>query len=410
MPRRFAPPPAKRSLARRHLFSEEKRRKIESLGAPVRMLDAIGFHHSRAAEEKAAFPAIQHPRLPSLVVKDPPGRAPGPGRVRISAGSSIPSKADKGACHSHDPAQLGFVMPATPTPLVEISRLTKSFRQVRAVDRLELKVHEGEVVALLGANGSGKSTTFRMLLNIYRPTSGEARLLGRPSDSLDGADYDRIGFVSESQKLPAWMTVEGFLDYIGAFYSQWDPGLCRSLVEQFVLPPAQRIKHLSRGQKMKVAVASVLPARPRILFLDEPFSGLDVETRAQLALILRSLAKESGLATVLTTHDVEEVEPVATRLAILSRGELKIDEPLRAYLERHRLVVPDGLGIETLRDRFPAEIKLLPPASGLGPAFTESFTPGLRERLEGAVEPPASLRFEPMTLRQILSAHALPLS
>ncbi len=107
-------------------------------------------------------------------------------------------------------------MDPTPSPAVETRQLTKRFRRVTALDSLSLAVLAvlpGQVYALLGANGSGKSTTFRLLLNIYRPSSGEAFLLGRPSPSLDGADSDKVAYLSEGQKLPAWMSVERFLTY-----------------------------------------------------------------------------------------------------------------------------------------------------------------------------------------------------
>ncbi|MDP4879936.1 MAG: ATP-binding cassette domain-containing protein [Opitutales bacterium] len=100
---------------------------------------------------------------------------------------------------------------------VRIRNLTKRFRHVTALDHLDLDVQPGEVLALLGANGSGKSTTFRLLLNIYRPTEGEASLLGTPCTQLDGQAFDKICYISESQKMPKWMRVDEFLSYCAGF-------------------------------------------------------------------------------------------------------------------------------------------------------------------------------------------------
>lgn len=293
------------------------------------------------------------------------------------------------------------------SPALEAKQLTKQFRHVTALDSLDLQVMPGEVFALLGSNGSGKSTTFRLLLNIYRPTSGEAALLGRPTTSLNGSDFDKVGYISEGQKMPKWMRVDQFLEFCAGFYSEWDEELCRRLVERFGLPPKQRIKFLSRGQCMKVSLASTLPARPKLLLLDEPFSGLDVETRAGLSELLKSLALDSGLAIVLTTHDVEEVEPVATRLGVLNRGRLVVNESLADYLGRHRFMHLTGSSVGEL----PGEIgsRLKPVRIGEAAAFTDSFDGDLEVALRSGLPTGAEASFAPMTLRQIIAAHALPL-
>ena len=295
-------------------------------------------------------------------------------------------------------------------PAITIKHLTKRFRRVTALNDLNLKVLPGEVLALLGANGSGKSTTFRLLLNIYRPSEGEATLLGTPSTELNGSNFDKVCYISEGQKMPAWMSIERFLNYCAGFYSDWDHDLCKQLIESFGLNSKQKIKHLSRGQSMKVAVASTLPARPQLLLLDEPFSGLDVETRAQLSDLLKSLAHKDGLAIIITTHDVEEVEPVASRLGILSHGKLCVDEPLQDYLQRHRLLelpanVFENLAEELKRNFRPTRLP------NIGSAiFTESYSPELEERLRTHLRSNELATFSPMTIRQILTAHALPLS
>lgn len=297
-------------------------------------------------------------------------------------------------------------MPAHETPAIHTERLTKRFRQVVAVDALNLRVMPGDVFALLGPNGSGKSTTFRLLLNIYRPTSGASFLLGTPSGSLNGRAFDKVGYISEGQKLPKWMRVKQWLDYCRGFYSEWDDELCVRLMDGFGMGRDQKIRHLSRGQCMKVCLASILPARPRLLLLDEPFSGLDVETRASLSLWLKDLAHESGLATLISTHDVEEVEPVANRLGILSRGNLKVDEPLSHYINRHRSLTLTGMRLSDLpQDLRRAFLPVRSKQSAIT-AFTETYSPELESRVESQLPAGATAHFGPMHLRQILSGHA----
>jgi ABC-2 type transport system ATP-binding protein len=294
-------------------------------------------------------------------------------------------------------------------PAIVSQNLTKRFRHVTALDALNLTIMPGDVFALLGANGSGKSTTFRLLLNIYRPTAGESALLGTPSKKLNGAAFDKVCYISEGQKMPKWMSVEQYLKYCGGFYSDWDAGLCARLVERFELPTKQKIKFLSRGQCMKVCLASTLPSHPKLLLLDEPFSGLDVETRAGLSELLKSLANESGLAILLTTHDVEEVEPVATRLGILSQGQLRVDEPIRSYMERHRLLNLVNFPLEQLPSHVRRHFGPIRSSQIAADAFTQSYGPELESLMAEHLPETAEAHFTPMTLRQILTAHSLRL-
>jgi ABC-2 type transport system ATP-binding protein len=298
----------------------------------------------------------------------------------------------------------------TTSPPVLTQKLTKRFRHVTALDALDLRVEPGDVLALLGANGSGKSTTFRLLLNIYRPTSGEATLLGTPSTRLNGHNFKHVGYISEGQKMPKWMSVAGFLHYCSGFYPEWDAEMCNRLVQNFALSPQQKIKHLSRGQTMKVAVASTLPAHPELLLLDEPFSGLDVETRAQLSYLLKELAHQNGLAIIITTHDVEEVEPVANRLGILNHGRLQVNETLEHYLARHRLLVAHGIDLTELPLEIRSKYNCSPALTTKSKIFTECFDLELQSATLNALSAIGVVaNFAPMTIRQILTAQSLPL-
>ena len=165
------------------------------------------------------------------------------------------------------------------TYAIEAIGLGKSFGKNAAVRALNLAVPEGAVFAFLGPNGAGKTTTIKMLMNIIKPSEGSASVLGVPSTDLGARDFQQIGYVSENQEIPQWMTVRRLIHYCKAFYPTWDDAFCDRLLEQFQLPLDRPIKSLSRGMRMKATLVSSLVYRPRLLILDEPFTGLDVLVR-----------------------------------------------------------------------------------------------------------------------------------
>src|SRR4051794_31975025 len=131
--------------------------------------------------------------------------------------------------------------------IVETRGLTKRFGRFEAVEDLNLSVPEGSVFALIGSNGAGKTTAIRLLMNILQADRGEANVLGTPSTRLGPADFQRIGYVSESQKLPDRLSLAHYFEYLRGLYPAWDLALEKQLCAQFDLPPTRKIRHLSHG-------------------------------------------------------------------------------------------------------------------------------------------------------------------
>ena len=214
--------------------------------------------------------------------------------------------------------------------------LTKRFRGTVALDRLNLDVPEGSVFALIGANGAGKTTAIKVLMNIHQPTSGSAEALGVDSRKLSPDEFRQIGYVSENQEMPEWMTVGYFLAYLKPFYPTWDDARAEELLRQFDLPRDRKLKHLSRGMKMKAALASSLAYRPKLIVLDEPFSGLDPLVRDEL---IEGLLDSANEATILiSSHDLAEIESFASHVGYLDRGRLQFSEEMTALSGRFREV------------------------------------------------------------------------
>lgn len=223
-------------------------------------------------------------------------------------------------------------------PIIEIKNLTKRFRGMRAVDRLSLDVPEGSVTAFLGPNGAGKTTTIKCMLNLLHHDGGVAEVLGCPSTSLGPAQFQKIGYVSENQELPDWMTVTELLDYVRPMYPDWDRDFEKQMLAEFELPLRTRLRSLSRGQRMKAALLSSLAYRPKLVVLDEPFSGLDPLVRDEFLHGLLELTETEGWSVFVSSHDIEEVERLADRVAIIDKGCLQLSESSESLLERFRAV------------------------------------------------------------------------
>ena len=289
--------------------------------------------------------------------------------------------------------------------IIHTENFSKRFGHTDAVDGVDLAVPEGAIYALVGPNGAGKTTLIKMLMNIIRPTAGGSEVLGIDSSELTGKAFNRIGYVSENQELPEGMTVGGMLDYFRAFYPTWDRALEAQLVRQFDLPLTRKLKHLSRGMKMKAAFASSLAYRPSLIVLDEPFSGLDPLVRDELIEGLIELAPETTI--FISSHDLAEIESFSSHVGYLEQGRLLFSEEMSVLSDRFREV--------TVTLASPAPLPPELPASWLQPqtedcvlrfvdsAYNEETTAReVAERFPSA----RNISFDPMPLRTIFLAIA----
>lgn len=219
---------------------------------------------------------------------------------------------------------------------IETRDLTKRFRRVEALNGLTLEVPAGAVYAFVGPNGAGKTTAIKVLMNILRATAGSAKVLGANSHDLRGKAFVDIGYVSENQQLPEWMRVAEFLAYLRPFYPKWDRALEDALIKQFDLPRDRRLKNLSRGMRMKAALAGALAFHPRLIVLDEPFTGLDPLVRDELIQSLLDRAEESTV--FISSHDLAEIESFASHVGYIENGRLRLSEEMSALTHRFRQV------------------------------------------------------------------------
>ena len=224
---------------------------------------------------------------------------------------------------------------------IETFNLSRRYGRLEAVHDLTLSVPAGCVFALLGPNGAGKTTTIKVLMNLLAASAGSARVLGVDSRKLGEAHYAQIGYVSENQQLPLWMTVRQLLDYCRPFYPTWDRDLERRLLDQFALPAERKLKQLSRGMLMKAALLSSLAYRPRLLVLDEPFTGLDPLVRDEFIHGVLEVSALGDWTVFVSSHDIAEVERLCDWVAMLDAGRLRLAEAAESLLGRFRRIEVD---------------------------------------------------------------------
>lgn len=245
-------------------------------------------------------------------------------------------------------------------------RLGMRFGKHVVLDGLDLRVPRGSVYALIGSNGAGKTTTLQILMNLLRGHSGGASVLGVESRALGVKEYARIGYVSEGQEMPDAMTVAEFLSFWRPFYSIWDLARERELLDLFRLPMDRKLKHLSRGMRMKAALVSSLAYRPELIVLDEPFSGLDPLVRDEFVEGLLAHAEESTI--LISSHDLAEIESFASHVGFLDEGRMQFSEEMARLSERFREVevrvdiasLPSGLPASWVRtEASPALVRFV---------------------------------------------------
>ncbi|MGC2832212.1 MAG: ABC transporter ATP-binding protein [Candidatus Acidiferrum sp.] len=289
--------------------------------------------------------------------------------------------------------------------IIHTEMLTKRFRRVSALNGLDLSVPAGAVYAFVGPNGAGKTTAIKILMNIIRPTAGRASVLGLDSRKIFGRAFTSIGYASENQQLPGWMRVGAFLNYLRHFYPTWDLTLEAQLVKKFDLPIDRKLRHLSRGMRMKAALASGLAFRPKLVVLDEPFSGLDPLVRDELSQAL--LQRPPETTVFISSHDLAEVESFATHVGYLETGRLRFSEEMASLSARFREVELILENPSALPQSLPATW-LQVTASPLVVRFVDSAFDQDRTASEiaqrfGSIR---NLAFTPMSLRAIFLAMA----
>lgn len=288
------------------------------------------------------------------------------------------------------------------TPIVEVIGLEKTyeggFQALRGVD---LEISEGEILALLGPNGAGKTTLISALCGITAPTAGRARVGGHDIEDDFRAARAMIGLVPQELSLEPFETVQNTVNFSrGLFGKARDDALTEHVLRQLSLWDKRKsqIKELSGGMKRRVLIAKALIHEPRVLFLDEPTAGVDVELRRDMWSVVDTL-RADGVTIILTTHYIEEAEAIADRVAVINGGEILLVEDKTALMQR--------MGQKTLRIDLVEPVAAVPESLSdydleLGPEGASlTYTYDTRAERTGIARLMTALSDAGLTLRDI---------
>jgi ABC-2 type transport system ATP-binding protein len=261
------------------------------------------------------------------------------------------------------------------TNAIRTDGLSKRYRETLALDALDLRVQTGEVYGYLGPNGSGKTTTIRLLLGLHRATAGRAELFGVDAwrDPVDA--HRRVAYVAGEPFLWPALTGAETLAYLARLRGGTDSGYRDALIERFQLDTDKKVRALSKGNRQKVQLIAAFASRADLLILDEPTSGLDPLMEVAFRETVRE-AKERGQTVFLSSHILSEVEALCDRVGILREGRLVEEGTLREL--RH-------LSAQTVEITFAGRAPHLPTLPGI--RVTGAGGNALRAEVTGSIGP-----------------------
>lgn len=204
---------------------------------------------------------------------------------------------------------------------IKITGLVKRFPGVTALEEMSLEIPKGSIVGLLGPNGSGKSTLMKLIAGLQHPTKGQIEVLGR---QVDRDLKKEIAFLPEINHLYKWMTVKETMDFWSHFYPNWDQALADELLAFMNLRPNAKVRTLSKGMKARLKLIVTLARKAAIVLLDEPFSGIDPQSRGRIMDALTSKYNFGEQTLIISTHDVLETEHMFDHVLLLEYGKMKM--------------------------------------------------------------------------------------
>jgi len=232
---------------------------------------------------------------------------------------------------------------------VRLRDVTRIFEKGIGVMHLDLEVRAGTCLALIGPNGAGKTTTLRLVMGMLGPDSGTVETLGADPRRKPIAVKQQIGYVAEDQVLPPTLRPCDLFAFFASLYPTWDPARAEAFAERLELPLDREIGRLSHGQRRQVALVGALVHRPRLLVLDEPAGGLDPLLRRSFMESVIEILAEEGTTVLFSSHQLDQVERLADRIAFLRRGGILLDREAAQLVDGSVRLLVEGVPREAAR-------------------------------------------------------------
>ncbi|WP_077622569.1 ABC transporter ATP-binding protein [Sediminibacillus massiliensis] len=221
--------------------------------------------------------------------------------------------------------------------VVELINVSKRFKDF-SVKNIDLQVKQGFVTGFIGANGAGKSTTIKMMMNLLKPDAGEVKLFGMDYRTHEKAIKERIGFVYDGNVFFEGLNLKDIKRIVSPAYKSWDDAIFHRYIEQFELPMNKAIKTFSKGMQMKASLAIALSHHAELIIMDEPTAGLDPIFRRELLALLQEIMVDGNRTIFFSTHITTDLDRVADYIAFIQKGELVFNQSIHDIAENYALV------------------------------------------------------------------------
>lgn len=237
--------------------------------------------------------------------------------------------------------------------ILEVKDLCKRFDEDFELKSISFKLEPGFIMGFIGANGSGKTTTIKLIMNLLRKNSGEIKIFGKDHIKFEKEIKDRIGFVYDDLYFYENLTIEEMKEIIAPFYSKWDDEQFYKYLKEFSLYSDKKISELSKGMKMKFSLAIALSHHADFIIMDEPTAGLDPIVRRELLDILYNIMQDEKKSIFFSTHITTDLEKIADYITFIDKGEMVFSKSIDEISDTYKLIKGDSLLLNNLdKDEF----------------------------------------------------------
>lgn len=221
--------------------------------------------------------------------------------------------------------------------ILEVKDLSKTYKDF-ALKNVSFSLEKGYIMGFIGPNGAGKSTTIRLIMNLIKKSGGIIKIFGLDHQAREIEIKNRLGFVYDENVFYEELTIQEMKGIVAPFYQRWDEKLFKSYLNRFSLDPKKKIKELSRGMRMKFALAIALSHHADLIIMDEPTSGLDPIVRSELLEILAEYIQDEEKAVFLSTHLTTDLDKIADYITFIHEGQILLSQAKDQLLDTYAVV------------------------------------------------------------------------